>query len=199
MGTIRGAGHEAARAAPARRVRGARASFVLRRLGSAPLLPVSLLVTILTSVAVTTALAGFGAEALPAAAHRRLASEPGTAILISGQIGAATASADTPVIRSSLRSALGAVPFTLAGGRWSDQLALPRPHRRGTIPLIQAAVLGGVAAHTGLAAGNWPGPPRRGQPIGVALPVTTARMLGLAAGAGRRRWPGRRGPAWAWR
>jgi hypothetical protein len=169
-------------AAPAGRVRGARASFVLRRLGSAPLLPASLLFAVLTSVAVTTALAGFGADALPAAAHRRLASEPGTPILISGQIGAATASADTPVIRSSLRSALGAVPFTLASGRWSDQLALPGPHRRGTVPLIQAAVLGGVTAHTELTAGSWPGPLRHGRPIGVALPVTTARMLGLAAG-----------------
>jgi len=155
---------------------------VLRRLGSARFLPASLLFAILTSVAVTTALAGFGARALPAAAHQRLAGGPGTPILISGQIGAATASADTPVIRSSLRSALGTVPFTLASGRWPDQLALPLPHRRGTIPLIQAAVLGGVTAHTELTAGNWPGPPRRGQPIGVALPVTTARMLGLAAG-----------------
>jgi hypothetical protein len=181
MGMISGA-DRGARAAPAGRVRGARASFVLRRLGSARLLAASLLFAVLTSVAVTTALAGFGAEALPAAAHRRLASEPGTPILISGQIGAATARADTPVIRSSLRSALGAVPFTLVSGRWSDQLALPGPHRRGTIPLIQAAVLGGVTAHTELTAGNWPGPPRRGRPIGVALPVTTARMLGLAAG-----------------
>ena len=114
----------------------------------------------------------------PTAAGER----PGTPILISGQIGAATASADTPVIRSSLREALGTVPFTLAGGRWSDPLTLPWPHHRDTIPLIQAAVLGGVTAHTELAAGNWPGPPRPGQPIGVALPVTTARMLGLAVG-----------------
>jgi hypothetical protein len=182
MGTVRRAGSDAARAAHAGGLRGARASFVLRRLRSAPLLPASLLFAILTSVAVTTALADFGARALPAAAHRRLASQPGTPILVSGQIGAATASADTPVIRSSLRSALGTVPFTLAGGRWSDQLALPRPHRRGTVPLIQAAVLGGVTAHTELTAGNWPGPPRRGQPVGMALPVTTARMLGLAVG-----------------
>ena len=153
MGMIKGADRDAARAAQAGRVRGARASFVLRRLGSARLLPASLLFAVLTSVTVTTALAGFGAQALPAAAHQRLASRPGTPILISGQIGAATASADTPVIRPSLRSALGTVPFTLASGRWSDQLALPRPHRRGTIPLIQAAVLGGVTAHTELTAG----------------------------------------------
>jgi hypothetical protein len=71
MGTIRRAAGDADRAAHAGRLRGARASFVLRRLGSAPLLPASLLFAILTSVAVTTALAGFGARALPAAAHRR--------------------------------------------------------------------------------------------------------------------------------
>src|SRR6266496_1798548 len=38
MGTVRRAGSDAARAAPAGRLRGARASFVLRRLGSARLL-----------------------------------------------------------------------------------------------------------------------------------------------------------------
>ena len=59
-------------AAPARGsqpVRGARGSFVLRRARSAPLLPVSLLLAVLTSVLVTTALASFGSRALPAAAH----------------------------------------------------------------------------------------------------------------------------------
>ncbi len=182
MGSTRGAYRSAARAGRGTKVRGARASFVLRRLGWGRLLPASLLVAIFTSVAVTTALAGFGARALPAAVHHRLASAPGAPVLISGQIGAARTSADTPVIRSSLRSALGTVPFTLVSGRWSDQLALPRPHGRATVPLIQAAVLGGVVAHTELTAGTWPGQLRHGQPIGVALPVATARMLGLSVG-----------------
>ena len=119
-------------------------------------LPASLLFAVLTSVAVTTALASFGARALPAAVHHQLASAPGTSVQISGQIGAARASADTPVIRSSLRSALGTVPFTLVSGRWSDQLALPQRHRGATIPLIQAAVLGGVTAQTELTAGAGP-------------------------------------------
>ena len=43
-------------------------------------------------------------------------------------------------------------------------------------------MLAGVTAHTELAAGNWPGPGGPGQPIGVALPVTTASMLNLAVG-----------------
>jgi hypothetical protein len=182
MGSTRGAYRGHARAGRGTKLRGTRASFVLRRLGSARLLPASLLLAIIISAAVTTALAGFGARALPAATHRRLASVPGTSVQISGQIGAATASADTTAIRSSLRSALGTVPFTLASGRWSDALALPRSHGQTSVPLIQAAVLAGVTAYTELAAGNWPGPGGPGQPIGVALPVTTASMLNLAVG-----------------
>jgi hypothetical protein len=182
MGTIKDAHRDAAPRAAGEKARGARVPFVLRRLGSARLLPAGLLFAVLTSVAVTTALAGFGSRALPAAVHRRLASEPGTSVLISGQIGAARASSDTQVIRSSLRSALGAVPFTLVSGRWSDQLALPQRHGQGTVPLIQAAALGGVTAHTELTAGSWPGPLRRSRPVEVALPVSTARMLGVPVG-----------------
>jgi hypothetical protein len=110
-------------------VPGSRASFVLRRARFAPLVPASLLLAVLTSVTVTTALASFGAWALPAAAHKRLAGSPATTILVTGQIGAAKASADLRVIRTAMRSALGTVPFTLVSGRWSDQLTLHGPHR----------------------------------------------------------------------
>src|ERR1035441_10997212 len=53
--------------------RGSRVMFVLRRTRSAPLLPASLLLAILIAVTVTTGLASFGARALPAAVHQRLA------------------------------------------------------------------------------------------------------------------------------
>jgi hypothetical protein len=166
-------------------VRGARVPFVLRRAGSAPLLPASLLLAVLVSVLVTTALASFAARALPAAAHQRLArSSAATPIQVSGQVDAATASADEPVIRAAIRSALGRVPFTMASARWSDQLALPRTGGGNQVPLIQAAVLGGAAAHTVLTAGSWPGPGRPGAPTGVALPVSTAAMLHASGG-----WP----------
>ena len=154
--------------------RGSRVQFVLRRTGSAPLLPASLLLAILVSVTVTTGLAGFAGRALPAAAHARLARAPATPIQISGQFGAARARADESVIRSSVRSALGGVPFTLAAGRWSDQLALPSPHGASQPPQIQAAVLSDVRAHVTLTAGTWPGPRRAGAPLAVALPVSTA-------------------------
>jgi hypothetical protein len=163
--------------------RGARGSFVLRRMGSTRLLAVSLLLVTLASAGMAAALASFGARALPEAVHQRLAGVAGTSVRISGQIGAVTASADTPAIRSSIRSALGPVPFTLVSARWSDDLALPQPHGSSTTPLLQAAVLGAASGRTELTAGTWPGHWRPGQPIGVAVPVTTASLLRLSVGA----------------
>ena len=162
--------------------RGSRVRFVLRRTRSAPLLPASLLLAVLVSVTVTTGLAGFAGRALPAAAHARLARAPATPIQISGQFGAVRARADESVIRSSVRSALGGVPFTLASGRWSDQLALPAPHGASQPAQIQAAVLSGVRARITLTAGTWPGPRRAGAPLAVALPVTTASLLHFSVG-----------------
>jgi hypothetical protein len=181
-GLGRGASGVAARAQGNETARGARASFVLRRIWFAPLLPASLLLAVLTSVTVATALASFGARALSAAADKRLASAPGTALQVSGQIGGGTASADTPVIRAAIRSALGQVPFTMATGRWSDEFALPGRPGGTQVPLIQAALLAGVRAHAELVAGTWPGRQLPGQPIGVVLPVATARTLGFTAG-----------------
>jgi hypothetical protein len=154
---------------------------VLARAGSTRVLVASLGIVIVFSVAITTALAGFGARALPEAVHQRLARAASTSAAMSGQVGAARASADTRVIDSLFRSALGGVPFTMITGRWSDGLALPRP-RGSAISTIQAAALGGVASHVGLVAGSWPGPRRQGQPVSVALPASTARMLGLSVG-----------------
>ena len=155
---------------------------MLRRTWFAPLVPASLLLAVLTSVTVTTALASFGARALPAAAHQRLAGSPAATIQVSGQIGAARAGADLHVIATAIRSVLGAVPFTVVSGQWSDQLALPGPRRGSQVPQIQAAVLGHVMAHAELTAGTWPGPRRPGQPIGVVLPATTASMLRFSVG-----------------
>lgn len=165
-----------------RAARGSRVMFVLRRTRSAPLLPASLLLAILIAVTVTTGLASFGARALPAAVHQRLAAAPATPIVVSGQIGAARARADQSVIRASIRSALGSVPFTLASGRWSDQLALPAPRGASQPPLIQAAALDGVRTHVTLTAGTWPGPPHPGAPFSVALPVSAAALLHFSVG-----------------
>jgi hypothetical protein len=148
----------------------------------ARLLPASLLLAVLASTMVTVALASFGSRALPAAEHRRLANASDATIEISGQIGTARADADAKVIRASISSALGHTGFQMLSGRWSDQLALPRPRGKSQAPGIQAAVLAGVTGHAELTAGHWPGPRIAGRPIPVALPASTAAMLHLAVG-----------------
>lgn len=184
----KGAYSVAARAGTREHIRGSRASFVLQRTGFAPLLPASLLLVVLTSVIVTTALASFGSRALPAAAHKRLAISTATTIQISGQIGAAKARGDQRVIRAEARAALGPIPFTLLAGRWSDSFTLPGPATGNLTSLIQAADLESVRPQVVLTAGTWPGPsppgtsPSGRQPIGVVLPATTAHLLGLSVG-----------------
>ena len=164
------------------RARGARASFVLRRMRWSRLLPASLLLAVLASTMVTVALASFGSRALPAAEHRRLANVSDATIEISGQIGTARADADAKVIRASISSALGHTGFQMLSGRWSDQLALPRPRGKSQAPGIQAAVLAGVTGHAELTAGHWPGPRSAGRPIPVALPASAAAMLHFTVG-----------------
>src|SRR5579859_4651978 len=134
----------------------------MRRSLSAPLLPASLLLAVLTSVVVTTALASFGTRALPVAAHQRLASSRAATVGVSGQIDAARARADLPVIRSAMRSALGAIPFSILSARWFDQLDLPAQSGLNKTALIQAAALDGVRQHVVLTAGAWPAGQRPG-------------------------------------
>jgi len=164
------------------RARGARTSFVLRRMSWARLLPASLLLAVLASTMVTVALASFGTRALPVAEHRRLANVSDATIELSGQIGTAKADADAKAIRASISTALGHTGFQMLSGRWSDQLALPRPRGASQAPGIQAAAMNGVTGHAVLTAGHWPGPVSAGRPIPVALPASTAAMLHLAVG-----------------
>ena len=148
----------------------------------ARLLPASLLLAVLASTMVTVALASFGTRALPVAEHRRLANVSNATIELSGQIGTAMANADAKVIRASIASALGHTGFQMLSGRWSDQLALPKPHGASQAPVIQAATLDGITGHAVLTAGHWPGPGGPGRPIPVALPASTVAMLHLAVG-----------------
>ena len=156
---------------------------MLRRLAATRLLPLSVLLTATASVAVITALAGFGSAALPAAMHQRLARAAGTTIQLRAQISATKANADTAVIGATLRAALPGVPVTLLSGRWSDQFGLPKRHGSNAVPQLQAASLPAVAAHAVLVSGHWPGPPRPGQPLDIALPAAVTGQLTMPAGS----------------
>jgi hypothetical protein len=64
---------------------------------------------------------------------------------------------------------------------WSDPLAVTAPGGR-TSPQAEVAASGQIQVNAALTAGSWPGPPRPGQPIPVALPETAAAELGVVPG-----------------
>jgi hypothetical protein len=155
-------------------------SFVLRRMGSSRLLLGSILVAVLAASGVTAALVSFSVRTLPAAAQRQLLRAGPPSVTFDGQLTPAQASAAGHAISASVRAAFGTVPVTVNSARWSDPLSLPGAASRGL--QLQAAALGGITASASLAGGAWPGPPQRGQPIPVAVPAPTARVLRLTPG-----------------
>ncbi len=158
----------------------ARLVFVLRRMSSSRLLLGSVLLAIFITAALTAALVTFSARGLPQAASRQLMTAPNVSIAISGQIDAAQAAADTPVIHSSMTAAFAAVPVRLERALWSDPLGLPASGTSQTIPLTEAAAADHITSNAILVSGAWPGPPARGQPIPAALPAAMAARLHLA-------------------
>jgi hypothetical protein len=86
-------------------------------------------------------------------------------------------------VGAGLSRAFGAIPVRQYEATWSDDLAVPRPKQSGQVPVVQAAVVGGITANAQLAGGTWPAAPRRGGPIPAALPAAAARDLGLGVGS----------------
>jgi hypothetical protein len=140
-----------------------------------------LLIT-LTSSALAAALAIFAGQTVPQAEQRKLATAPGTSVLVSGPLTAGQAEAVTTALHAAMRSALGTVPFAFYTALWSAPLSLPAPAGTPGQPQLQAAAPGAIEANAVLAAGRWPTAPQPGQPIPAALPAAAASLLHLSAG-----------------
>jgi hypothetical protein len=162
-------------------MRGRQGSFLARRMRSSGLLLAGVLLTAFIAASLVAALATFDVQALPQAVHRQLARSPGTSIVIIGLLNARMAGADTEAIRASMRAALQGAPYQLDEATWSDPLAVTAPGGR-TSPQAEVAASGQIRANAALTAGRWPGPPRPGQPIPLALPETAAAELGVVPG-----------------
>lgn len=154
-----------------------RGSFLARRAGSTRLLLVTIMLTVLVTTALGAALASFAAQSLPQAARAQLARSPVRPIAISGSITTSQVTPASRIVRATVGSALSGVPYQLDQALWSDQLRLAAPRGSKTVPLVEVAAPGQIQARAVLTAGAWPAPPRRGQPLGVALPVLAARQL----------------------
>jgi ABC-type antimicrobial peptide transport system permease subunit len=158
-------------------------SFLLRRARSSWLLLACVAVTVLLTTGLAAVLWNFAAGVVPSGALSILAAPQGREIGLSGVANAGDAAADTPLLRAALRKAWPGVGFQLESALWAPPIDLPSSGTSTTTVEIQPASLEGISAQATLTAGKWPGPPRHGEPVPVAMPAAVASALHLALGS----------------
>jgi ABC-type antimicrobial peptide transport system permease subunit len=171
-------------------------SFLARRARSSWLLLACVAVTVLLATGLATVLWTFAAAAIPAGAERILAAPQGRVVGLSGVIdGTGGVATDSGQVRATLRKAWPGVGYQMQSAVWANPIPLspPRAVRAEASPVpntpqpiewqLQPAALDGIRAQTVLTAGTWPGPPQRGDPLPVALPVAVARRLHAVPGS----------------
>jgi hypothetical protein len=164
-----------------------RRSFLLRRARSAWLLVGCLMLSVLVTSALVSALLSFFSGALPATVRQELAKSGDMSVTISGQASGSAASL-TKLVSTKMRTAFGAAGHRQYQAVWSNELALPGQHTSvtgsvGNIAAVEAASMPGIGSYAALSSGSWPTAPRAGQPIPAALPTAAATALKVGVGA----------------
>jgi len=154
-----------------------RRSFLARRIKSSRLLLATVMLTVLATAALGAALASFAAQSLPQAVRGQLARSSALSIAVRGAMAAPQVGPTGRIVRVGIGRALAGVPYRLDQALWSDPLGLAATRGSRIIPLVEVATLGQIQARAVLTAGAWPAAPRRGQPLGIALPAVAARQL----------------------
>jgi FtsX-like permease family len=171
-------------------------SFLARRARSSWLLLACVAVTVLLATGLATVLWTFAVAAVRPGAERILAAPQGRVVGLSGVVqDAGDVTADSRVIQGTLRKAWPGTGYRMGSAVWANPVTLApsRAVRAEASPVpgtprplewqIQVGALNGIQAQTMLAAGRWPGPPVRGGPLPVALPVAVARLLRVVPGS----------------
>ena len=171
-------------------------SFLARRARSSWLLLACVAVTVLLATGLAAVLWTFAAAAIPAGAERILAAPQGRVAGLSGVVNdAGEVATDSGQVRATLRKAWPGIGYQMQSAVWANPIPLspPRAVRAEASPVpgsphpvewqLQPAALDGIQTQTVLTAGTWPGPPDRGAPLPVALPVAVARRLHAVPGS----------------
>ncbi len=159
-------------------MRGLGVSFLVRRARSSWLLLACVAVTVLVATGLAAAEWTFAAEAIQPGAQSFLAAPQNRVIRLSGVVNTGEAAADTRLIRATLRRAWPGLGFQLQGALWAEPIQLSTSASGTFSTQIQPASLEGISAQVTLTARTWPGPPRRGSPVPVALPAMARGNLG---------------------
>jgi hypothetical protein len=159
-----------------------RRSFLLRRIGSAWLLVGCLMLSVLVTTAIVSALLTFYNGALPATVSQELSRPGATSMAITDEISGPAAGVGH-LVSTTMRTAFGTMPYQQYQAVWSEGIQLPGAYPGRSVPVLQAASMRDISAFAALTAGTWPAAPQARQPIGVALPSTVAADLKLHVGS----------------
>jgi len=189
-------------------------SFLVRRARSSWLLLSCVAVTVLLATGLTAVLWTFAVTVIPPGALSILSAPQGRVIELSGVADAQEAAADSRMISTTLRKAWPGVGFQMESALWAlpvqlssvsgqptkcsnPSSATPFPGCTSTLTTtqVQVASLEDFSAQVTLTAGKWPGPPRDGGPVPVALPAAGASRLHLKLGSVLKGTPTTGGPA----
>jgi ABC-type antimicrobial peptide transport system permease subunit len=175
-------------------VLGLEASFLVRRARSSWLLLACVAVTVLLATGLAAAGWTFAAAVIPSGAESFLAAPQSRVIGLSGPVNTSQAAGDSKLIHTMLRKAWPGIGFQLESALWAEPIQLPSittssagriGQATATISTtqVQIASLQGLSSQATLTAGQWPGPPRGGGPVPVALPAAVASRLHLTLGS----------------
>ena len=164
-------------------MRGLGFSFLIRRARSSWLLLACVAVTVLVTSGLAAVLWGFSVASIPFGAQSALSAPGGRVMGLSGVTDAGEAATDTRLIRAALGKAWPGVDFQLDSAVWANPLHLPQPAESTVIAQIQLGSLEGISTQATLTSGQWPGLPRPGGPVPVALPDAVASTLHLRVGS----------------
>jgi ABC-type antimicrobial peptide transport system permease subunit len=164
-------------------VRGLGLAFLARRARSSWLLLACVAVTVLLTTGLAAVLWSFADASIPFGAQSALDAPQGRVMGLTGVADAGDAATDSQLIRATLHRAWPGVGFQLYSALWTNPLHLPEPAGSTVIAQFQLGSLEGISAQAMLTAGQWPGPPRQGGPLPVALPAAVASRLHLTLGS----------------
>jgi hypothetical protein len=131
-------------------------------MGSAWLLVGCLMLSVLVTTALVSALLSFYTWALPATVSQELAGSGALSVTVNDQSGGSPA-ADIRLISTTMRAAMGPVPYRQYQAVWSEDLVLPGPHAGRNVPALLAASMSDISTFADLTAGTWPTAPQAGQ------------------------------------
>jgi hypothetical protein len=151
-------------------------------MGSAWLLVGCLILSVLVTTALVSALLSFYTRALPATVTQELARSGALSLTVRDETGGSPAAA-IRLITTTMRTAMGPVPYRQYQAVWSEDLVLPGPHAGRNVPALRAASMSDISTFADLTSGTWPTAPQAGQPVGVALPDEVAADLRLSPGS----------------